>query len=612
MNIAMPQLIRYFAYALLVSGALLTATSVSAQSSDPSKPVLTDIFGTQTTENDESSQSTSSPQNKFGPAMTNQPANVNSPAITRPAGRPSGVTGIDNSGTESLVRRGEFPPSISRPTGERLPPYGSQLFDQNNLVDRAIGVNPSYTIKQGDRISVQIWGAWIFENILTVDIQGNIFLPEIGPIRVAGLKNAALTGHVRGRMSEVFKNNVNVYTNLLGTQPIRVYISGAVPSPGYYPGESSDTILYYLARAGGVDLITGSYRNIQVIRNGKPIETIDLYRFLLNGIIPQVSFQPNDTIFVNQRQSEFSASGGARNAYSFELPASGTFGRDLINLARPGPLSSYVLLTGQRSGKAYSSYLSIKDFANVPLLAGDIALFEEDLASDTITVSAVGRSGGASQFTIPQTTKLATLLRMIQINPEAVNTKAIHLRRKSVAERQKLAIQRSLYELQRSVLTGTAESSSGSEIRVKEAALVESFVSKVQAAEPQGRVVIAGTDWENISLENGDEIVIPQKTDLVLVSGEVKLPQSIVWRKSWDLDDYVENSGGISNRGDTDNLLVLHADGSASTGNRAPQKGDHIMVLPESDTKYFAMFKDMIEIIYRVALSTAVVINVQK
>lgn len=609
MNIAMLQLIRYFAVTVLVGGALTMPASLSAQSSDPSKPVLTDIFGT---DSDNSSPPGMPDSTAIDPATKNQPGAVSAPVSNRTGRRPSGMTTIDGSGTEGRARRGQIHVPINRISGEGLPPYGSQLFDQSNLVDRAIGVNPSYIIKQGDRISVQIWGAWNFENILTVDIQGNIFLPEIGPIQVAGLQNAALTGHVRSRMSEVFKNNVNVYTNLLGTQPIRVYISGAVPSPGYYPGESSDTILYYLARAGGVDLITGSYRNIQVIRDGKPIETIDLYRFLLNGIIPQVSFQPNDTIFVNQRQSEFSASGGARNAYSFELPANGTYGRDLTNLARPGPLSSYVLLTGQRNGKAYSSYLNINEFANVPLQAGDVAMFEQDLASDTITVSAVGRSGGASQFTVPQTTKLATLLRMIQTNPETINKDAIHLRRKSVAERQKLAIQRSLYELQRSVLTGSAESSSGSEIRVKEAALVESFVSKVQAAEPQGRVVIAGTNWENISLEDGDEIVIPQKTDLVLVSGEVKLPQSIVWREMWDLDDYVENAGGISNRGDTDNLLVLHADGSASTGDRAPQKGDHVMVLPESDTKYFAMFKDMIEIIYRVALSTAVVINVQK
>src|SRR5690606_32014309 len=126
----------------------------------------------------------------------------------------------------------------------------------------------------------------------------------------------------------------------------------------------------------------------------------------------------------------------------------------------------------------------------------------------------------------------------------------IYIRRESVALRQRQAIDRALYELQRSVLTGSSVTGTEAQMRVQEASLVERFVQQVRAVEPEGRVVLSGSDWKNMILENGDEVVIPKKSDVVVVSGEVKLPQTVVWQKSMSISDYIQTAGGVSNRGD--------------------------------------------------------------
>lgn len=198
------------------------------------------------------------------PAGAEQPQ----PIATKPAG--GDILLQQQSGM-----RTDIPNSVP-PVGDmELKPYGSQIFTNSTLVDRSVGVNPDYAIAQGDRIAVRMWGARTFDGVLVVDIQGNIFLPEIGPIKVEGITNSRLAQRVRASVAQVYTDNVKVYTNLLGTQPLGVFVTGSVPYPGRYPGAKDDSVLYYLARAGGIDPQSGSYRDIRIVRNGRTITSIE-------------------------------------------------------------------------------------------------------------------------------------------------------------------------------------------------------------------------------------------------------------------------------------------------------------------------------------------------
>lgn len=491
-----------------------------------------------------------------------------------------------------------------------LAPYGSQIFTNSSLVDRSVGVNPDYRIAQGDRIAVRMWGARTFDSILVVDIQGNIFLPEIGPIPVEGINNSQLSSRVRTSVANVFTDNVKVYTNLLGTQPLGVFVTGAVPFPGRYPGSKDDSVLYYLARAGGIDPESGSYRNIDIVRNGRVIAQIDLYRFLTKGDIPSVRFSDNDAIVVNPQMPTVAISGDVRNEYRFEFdPISGSSAGEVMALAQPLPAASHGLLQGIRDGKQFNTYISLAQLAAYSLADGDAISVQADLEAETIVVKVDGNDAGPSAFAVPRATRLGAVAQLIEVDPEIADIEAIYLRRASVAARQQQAIDRALYELQRSVLTGNSVSATEATMRVQEAALVERFVSQVRTVQPEGRVVLADSNWRDMLLEDGDEIVIPKKSDVVLISGEVKVPQTVLWKEGRSISSYIEAAGGVSNRGDTGRILILRNDGSIEEGNVRIRKGDHIMVLPAPTDKSFAVFSDIIEVIYRVALSAAVVIR---
>ena len=511
---------------------------------------------------------------------------------------------------EQSSTRIDIPNSIPEPDRNALAPYGSQIFTNSSLVDRSVGVNPDYRIAQGDRIAVRMWGARTFDSILVVDIQGNIFLPEIGPIHVEGINNSRLSQRVRSSVASVFTDNVKVYTNLLGTQPWGVFVTGAVPFPGRYPGSKDDSVLYYLARAGGIDPDSGSYRDIEIVRNGKVVAELDLYRFLTKGDMPSVRFSDNDAIVVNPQRPTVAVSGDVRNEYRFEFdPSEGTLAGGVLALAQPIPAASHGLLQGIRDGKQFNTYVPLPQLAAFSLADGDAISVQADREAETIVVNVEGNDAGPSAFAVPRATRLGAVAQLIEVDPEIADIDAIYIRRESVAARQQQAIDRALYELQRSVLTGNSISATEAEMRVQEAALVERFVSQVRTVAPEGRVVLAGSDWRNMLLEDGDEVVIPKKSDVVLISGEVKVPQTVLWKEGRSISSYIEAAGGVSNRGDAGRVLVLRNDGSVEEGSVRIRKGDHIMVLPAPTDKSFAVFSDIIEIIYRVALSAAVVIR---
>ena len=493
---------------------------------------------------------------------------------------------------------------------EELDPYGSQLFTNRTPVDRTISVNPEYQIKPGDQIAVRMWGAVTFDQVLSVDQQGNIFLPEVGPVELEGVPNGQLDSRVRSAVRQVYTEDVSVYTNLLGTQPIGVYVTGAVEAPGHYPGSRNETLLYYLARAGGVDPGRGSYRRIDVRRDGEVVAEADLYDFLTEGRLPQLSFRDGDTIVVGQRRNSVTVSGAVRNAYRFEMNNATMPGSRIIELSAPEATASYALVRGLRDGEDFATYLPMREFRDFSVRDGDNIVFNSDNPPQEMLVSVTGNSGGPSSFTLPRGTKLGTFAQLVEVDPDVAKLEAMYLRRDSVAERQKQAIERALYELQKTVLTTPSTTSSESQIRSEEADLVQQFVEQARALEPEGRVVLANAqNWRDVRLEDGDELVIPNQTDIVLISGEVEVPQTVIYNEDYSVQDYVDEAGGTTQRGDAGNIIVVQSNGRVHDGSRPIRPGDHVRVLPGEASKLFAITKDIVEVVFRTALSTATVLN---
>lgn len=491
------------------------------------------------------------------------------------------------------------------------PPYGANLFAGGYETERSDGLNDNYLIAPGDKLNIWIWGAVNFSNVVTVDNQGNIFIPDVGPINVKNVAASKVNNLVTSHISEVFTNNVNVYVNLLTATPVSVYVTGPVIRPGQYAGQSSDSVLYFLKRAGGIDSDRGSYRHIKVLRQNRVIQQIDLYEFMQQGKMPKLSLKDQDVILVEPQGPMINVAGKVRNPFRFELKNSTALGSELIDYALPLAKASHVGVIGDRASGPFSVYMPYKDFDRIQLSDGDKVLFNDDMHAQVYDVQVMGSYRGPSYFTVRKETRLHDLLNHIPIDPNMADYGSIYIMRKSVAARQKEMLEDSLNRLERSVFTAPASSDGEASIRTKEAELVMRFVEKARKIQPLGKVVVSDKGViANILLEQGDQIVIPNKTDLIQVGGEVMMPQAVVYNKNASLEDYVAWAGGYTDRANDKRIAVVHANGLMEFkdgGDVMP--GDQILVMPKVDSKMMQSIKDITQVIYQVAVAANVVLN---
>ena len=259
------------------------------------------------------------------------------------------------------------------------PPYGANLFAGGYETERSDGVNDNYLIAPGDKLNIWIWGAVNFSNVVTVDNQGNIFIPDVGPINVKNVPASQVNGLVASKIGDVFTNNVSIYVNLLTATPVSVFVTGPVIRPGQYAGQASDSVLYFLKRAGGIDSERGSYRQIKVLRQGKLIQQVDLYQFMQQGLLPKLALKDQDVILVEPQGPMINVAGKVRNPFRFELKKSDTQGSELVDYARPLAKVSHVGIIGDRPTGPFSVYLPYNDFSQFQLKDGDKVLFNDDL-----------------------------------------------------------------------------------------------------------------------------------------------------------------------------------------------------------------------------------------
>ena len=247
-------------------------------------------------------------------------------------------------------------------------PFGANLFHGGFSNDREDGLNPDYIIAPGDRVSVRIYGAKNFNDDLVVDHQGNIFIPEIGPVPLQGVANRDLDRRVADAIAQKYKNNVKVYASLNGSQPVAVFVTGFVRNPGRFAGIPSNSVLHFLDRAGGVDRERGSYRHIDIQRAGQTLASFDLYDFLREGELPSIQFVDGDTIVVRRRSGVVEATGAIRNPAQFEIKQEVMSGRQLVDAALLDSNVSHVGISGIRAGEPISRYIPLSEFYDMQLV----------------------------------------------------------------------------------------------------------------------------------------------------------------------------------------------------------------------------------------------------
>ena len=161
----------------------------------------------------------------------------------------------------------EFQNMVANATGKMLPIYGAKLFRNPPSTFAPLDmvpVTPDYVVGPEDELQVQMWGQVTLNGRFIVDRTGSIYIPQVGPLHVAGLKFSQLQDSMKTQIGRVFRNfDLNV--NMGQLRSIQVFVVGQARLPGNYTISSLSTLVNALFVTGG-PTPQGSLRHIQLKR----------------------------------------------------------------------------------------------------------------------------------------------------------------------------------------------------------------------------------------------------------------------------------------------------------------------------------------------------------
>jgi protein involved in polysaccharide export with SLBB domain len=205
--------------------------------------------------------------------------------------------------------------------------FGSELFSSNSLVfepNLRIPAPAGYILGPDDEIVVSVYGYSEKKYDLTVNEQGEIYIPNVGPILVNGLTIEQATEKIKSRLAATIYRAINsgqtkVQVSLGKIRSIRVTVIGQAKKPGTFTVSSLTTLFNALYLCGGPTSM-GSYRDIEVIRGDNIKTKADLYDFLVNGNQKDNIFlQEGDVIRIPYYRTRVKISGKVKREGKFEM-----------------------------------------------------------------------------------------------------------------------------------------------------------------------------------------------------------------------------------------------------------------------------------------------------
>ena len=281
------------------------------------------------------------------PECTGQSQGINVPSGAPQATPPASTTSLSGgygaqlrnpalnySDIEQLSRQGamqpaplppepltEFQKFVASTTGQVLPIFGANLFRRVPSTFAPLNLTPvpsNYVIGPGDELRIRAWGQVNFQANVRVDRSGEIYVPQVGPVHVAGLPYSALDGQLRAAIGRVYRN-YDMTVDVGQIRAIQIYVAGEARRPGEYTVSSLSTLVDALFASGGPS-VAGSLRHIELRRGNAVVADFDLYDLLIHGDKSKdVSLLPGDVIFIPPAGPQVAATGSVRNPAIYEL-----------------------------------------------------------------------------------------------------------------------------------------------------------------------------------------------------------------------------------------------------------------------------------------------------
>lgn len=458
--------------------------------------------------------------------------------------------------------------------------FGAKFFDTIQTSFMPVNepnLDASYILDFGDVLEIQIIGQKDSINSYSIERDGSINLPEIGKIILSGQSLADATAFVKAKIKNAYIGS-EAFVSLKSIRDINILVAGNAYNPGIYTLNGNSSILHALSVAGGVDSI-GGYRNINLIREGKIIETLDLYNTLIFGINNfSTGLRSGDSIVVNPLQKVISIESGVLRPARYELKDDDTF-EDILRFANG--YSNYADLSNiivKRITNGISSIIKI-DYDQIDSFEfkNNDSLFIREFKFNTVVLQGSVKNPGTYRIQLGST--LSDLIKdaggydqtAYPFGGYLQNLKALEINKNA---KEKL-YQVFLNNLVQNSVSFTPDSSN------------LSILQQIYDSKPTGRV-IAEFDLDLIAinkdldtiLEDGDKILIPNITQQVYVQGEVSNPGASRYLPGKDISYYIRTSGGFLDNADSKNIFVIHPNGETKNLNSASRLS---FILPEDN-----------------------------
>lgn len=391
--------------------------------------------------------------------------------------------------------------------------YGRNIFNTRNLTFEPsvnIATPLNYRLGPGDEVIIDIWGA--SQNTLREQISpdGTINIAGIGPLYLSGMTINESQQYLTRELSRIYSDENNQIRVTLGnTRTIQINVMGEVVQPGTYSLSSFSTMFHALYRAGGVNDI-GSLREVQLVRNGKKVATIDVYDFIMKGKAQDdIRLEEGDVIIVPPYESLVQITGNVKRPMRYEMKKGETLAT-LIEYAGGFTSDAYTrnLRLVRQNGKEYQvNTIDDKDYASYKLTDGDVVTAEAilDRFTNKLEVRGAVYRPGIYELGDDVNTAKALIARADSLTDDAFTARAV------------------IYRLRDNMTREV--------IPVDVAALMNGTIP-------------------DIALQRNDVLFIPSIHDIsdlgdVQIAGEVMHPGTFPYADNMTLEDLVIAAGGL-------------------------------------------------------------------
>jgi len=444
--------------------------------------------------------------------------------------------------------------------------FGSDFFSSMQTTLMPINepnFDSDYILDFGDVLQVQNIGSNAYSVEEAIKRDGSINLPDLGKVFIGGLSLADATNLVKNKVEESSIGS-EAFVTLVNVRDVQVILAGNVFNPGSYTLSGNSNIFHALTISGGPSEF-GSFREIDLIRQNKVIETIDLYKIFISG---EGNFgsrlRSGDLVFVRPAKKIIGIYGGVKRPGVYELKDNESFSNLLFfaNGFRPDADKKNINYNSIIESKVVSNrvtgYESLEEI--IPkdgnsLYVGIVSIKEVEISGSVKNPGRYSMNPGDGIYEL--------ILRAGGYDDNAYPFGGVLLN-----ENVKKVNAQANDQLYKDLLETMVDNSI--DLSQEGSGMIGSLLQEFRATPPTGRIttsfdldLISKDPSKNTLLQDGDIAIIPEAVNYLYVFGETANEGTVLFSEGRNIDYYLSAKGGLNDSADSSSIFVLFPDGTS-------------------------------------------------